>query len=404
MRILISNHAFAGFGGTESYMLTVAEQLQRLGHETAIHAPELGAMAEFTRSRGIQVLSAAQLPDECDLILAQDAGTCYELSARYRRAKLIYIAHSYIHMLQTPPQLPDVYDALVVLNERTHEWARGLAHTEPIVRLRQPVDLMRFRTTPPHQTGKPRVFVLSWYHFGSRIEQLKRAGEQAGVELYWLTEQTPHPEREIARSDAVIGLGRSALDAMASSRPVVVFGPLGGDGWVTPENYPQLEADGFVGRATDSVLDEHALAAELAAWNPAMGNANRDLISRHHDVRDHAGELMALASEVVDRSPVRPRGYETELARLVRVEWERSSDLITARWVNNQLTTERERQTQEFAELSQQLHETRQALEYANVFAAEAARRYEGLVATRRWKLATALGRPLDWLRTLVRG
>ena len=169
MRILISHEGFSAFAGTEGYMLTVAEQLQRTGHTATICAPELGAIAEFARTRGVDIRSMRDLPPECDLILAQDAGTCLELSSRYPGARIIFVAHSTIQMLQTPPQLPDVYDALVVLNERTLRWARGLAHTERLVRLRQPVDLMRARTVAPRQVGRPRMLVLSAYQFGSRF-------------------------------------------------------------------------------------------------------------------------------------------------------------------------------------------------------------------------------------------
>ena len=417
MQILITHDGFSGFGGTESYMLTVAEQLQRTGHDVAIFAPELGAMADFARSRGVRVLEPYELPDGCDLVLAQDTATCLELAPRYPEAKVIYVAHSYVHALQTPPQLPGAYDALVVLNDRMLKWARGLAHVERVVRLRQPVDTNRFRLTHPRQTGPPRVLVLSSYQFGSRAEQLTEACRQVGIPLRWLTQTTATPEREIAGADAVIGLGRSAIDAMTASRAVLVLGPLGGDGWVTPASYPRLEADGFTGRSSDTMLDANAVAEQLAAWNPMMGNTNRDLVARYHDVRDHASELIALAGELGARAEVRARGHESELARLVRVEWQRTVDLLTARFENNRLATEREQREREVlalraevADLSGQLRRASQAL--AEVVAREAEVRAQAehsvatlndLVATRRWRLAIALGRPLDRLRAALR-
>ena len=38
--MLATNHL--GLGGSESYLLTVAEQLDRLGHEVVIYTPEPG--------------------------------------------------------------------------------------------------------------------------------------------------------------------------------------------------------------------------------------------------------------------------------------------------------------------------------------------------------------------------
>ena len=48
----------------------------------------------------------------------------------------------------------------------------------------------------------------------------------------------------------------SATGARCSRRwrwagPAYVWDTRGGDGWVTPETYPALEADGFTGAATD---------------------------------------------------------------------------------------------------------------------------------------------------------
>lgn len=396
MQILITHEAFANFAGTESYMLTVAEQLQRTGHEAAIYAPNLGPMADFARTRGVKVLDRHELPDSCELILPQDAATCLEMAARYAEAKVIYVAHSAVHMLQTPPQIPGAYDALVVLNDRMLAWAGGLAHAERVVRLRQPVDMNRFRLSHPHQTGPPRVLVLSSYPFGSRVDQLTAACRRVGVQLRWLTQITATPEREIATADAVIGLGRSALDAMAASRAVLVLGTVGADGWVTPESYPRLEADGFSGRSSDTMLDPDAVAEQLAAWNPVMGNVNRDLVARHHDVRDHARELIALAGELVDRPAVRIRGPESEMARLVRLEWQRTSDLVTARFENHQLASERELQEHEAQVLRAQIAGLRGDLE-------RTVETLEQVFASRRWRVGVALTRPLDRLRVALR-
>ena len=42
MKVLVAMQRMQQVGGTETYALTVAEQLQRLGHQVRIHAHELG--------------------------------------------------------------------------------------------------------------------------------------------------------------------------------------------------------------------------------------------------------------------------------------------------------------------------------------------------------------------------
>jgi hypothetical protein len=55
MKVLVAMQRFQYVGGTETYVLTVAEQLQRLGHQVAIYAAELGDMALLARDRAVDV-------------------------------------------------------------------------------------------------------------------------------------------------------------------------------------------------------------------------------------------------------------------------------------------------------------------------------------------------------------
>ena len=55
MRVVLATHSFRNVAGSETYLLTVAEHLQRLGHEVTIHAVETGAMSDLAVARGIPV-------------------------------------------------------------------------------------------------------------------------------------------------------------------------------------------------------------------------------------------------------------------------------------------------------------------------------------------------------------
>ncbi len=384
MRILLSHDSCDGFGGTETYMLTVAEQLQRTGHDVSIFAVKLGPAAEEARRRGLRVFSYQGLPESCDVVLSQDAATCLEMSQRYPSAARIMTAHSSDYPLQCPPQLPGVCQAIVALNDRMLLWAQGLEWAPRIVRLRQPVDMDRFRLPRARRGSRRRILVLSNYPFGTRAEQIAAACQDAGWELEWLAGGRITPEEQIAHCDAVIGLGRSALESMASARAALVLGPLGGDGWVTPINYAQLESDGFVGQATARVLNRATLVTELSSWEPTMGNYNRDLVASHHDVRQHARELVALAREI-GTPDTTPYGCEDELARLVRLEHQRTNAVYAARRDSDRLVGELDQAHRREQELREELERERGRL--------------RALLDTRKWRAVTALTRPLDAVR-----
>jgi DNA repair exonuclease SbcCD ATPase subunit len=116
----------------------------------------------------------------------------------------------------------------------------------------------------------------------------------------------------------VLGRGSAVVEALAEGRAAYVYGDDGGDGWVTPERYELLEADGFSGRAEASATTFERLRAELEDYDPALGPAGREL-AQAHDARAHAQELLAAFDEVKPRrdpvdAPLR------ELARVVRLE------------------------------------------------------------------------------------
>ena len=252
MRILLSFENLTGFGGTETYNVTLARELERLGHTAAIYSPNHGAMAEYVRADGISVLTGTQLPTACDLVLASDAATCYELAGRYPDTLTVMVAHSADHMLQAPPQLPDTCDAVIVLNDRVGRAVEARAWHAPILRLRQPLALDRYHSLGACRPRARTALVSTNYVDGPRAHAIGAACRANGLQVNWIgatTKSMATPELAIADADLVIGLGRSTLEAMAAGRAAYVYGVIGGDGWVTPERYVAMEADGFAGTA-----------------------------------------------------------------------------------------------------------------------------------------------------------
>jgi hypothetical protein len=94
VRALLSSENFDGFGGTETYVLTVAEQLERLGHQACLYTANAGAIAEFARGEGVPVVGRAELPRDRDVVIANDAATCFGRAHRYRDPVRVFVAHS----------------------------------------------------------------------------------------------------------------------------------------------------------------------------------------------------------------------------------------------------------------------------------------------------------------------
>ena len=320
-----------GTGGGDSYAVTVAEQLERLGHGVTILAPDAGALDASVAHRGLRVeRSAGDLPDPCDVVMAQDTGTAYELAGRYPTTPQVFCATSELVDFQMPPQLPGVSAAVVALSERLARRLRALAMRPRIVRLRQPVDTERFAPLETIRDRPKRALLIGNWLRGRRLELLENAWGDSGLELRHAgvdSGWTDTPERAIGDADIVVGKGRVAIEGMACGRAVYVYDFPGVDGWVTPERYPALEADNFAGRADDETVDPDRLRADLAAYSPSMGVANRDLAIANHGARRHAEQLSMLFAEL-GPADAPPTGPYDELARLSRMQWQLESRLL----------------------------------------------------------------------------
>ncbi len=397
MRVVVSHEQLVGFGGTESYALTVAEGLERLGHDVVVYTPAIGASGELAIERGLRVESReSDLPAQSDAVLAQDAATAYAMAGRYPDAARVFVAHSVAFPLQSPPQAEGACHAVVAMNERLRRRTEGLARQLPVVRLRQPVDLRRFcfQTLRLEQRRRPRVLLLSNYTKGTRagmIEEAWGAAGGAGRDGGATTTPSPAPEHEIADAEIVLSLGRGAIEAMSCGRAAYVFGDAGGDGWVTPETYPALEADGFSGRALGEAIGVERLAAELAEWRQELGELGRDLACAHHSADDHCLSLVELF-ESIDGGRAPDPETAAELARLVRLEWNQNHDTRLAMAHTDEA---RRRVVELDAEVARLQAESAAEREYAEHLVEELGR----LRATRRYRYADLLFRPLDRFR-----
>lgn len=386
MELVVATHAL-GLGGSETYAVTLAEQLQRLGHRVALSAFELGDGASLAHAREIvDVVDLTRDGDRpCDGIVAQDGSTAFELARRHPDAPLVFVAHSEEFDEQLPPQLAGLVGAVVVLNDRVERRVRAVAANLRVVRLRQPIDVKRFVPGSVPAPVPRRLLLLGNNADGQRIELVAGVAAELGMEVVTAGakgESSLCPEAAINGADVVMGYGRCVLEAMACGRPAYVYDHLGGDGWVTGDSYPALEADGFGGRALPTVVDRARLLADLRGYDPKMGLVNRDLAVAHHRAEHHAQEIVGLI-ESFGGSRVEDRDALGELARVVRAQW--AAEARGAELAGRVRSLER------------QLHEARHA-------EAEVAAERHALTQTRRYRLAAALAWPLDRVRARRRG
>jgi hypothetical protein len=390
MRVVLGTHHLIARAGADTYLVTVAEHLVRLGHDVTIHALEQGPMADDARVRGLDVAAGEhELPGETDAVVVQDQVSALDLAARYPSAPRVFVAHSDMFGIDEPPQLPDAVSAVVTMSDRVARHISALARAPEVVRLRQPIDLERFQPAGSPRPRAQRLVAIGNYLCGNRRALLESAALELGMECRFHGrggEPTDEPEAAMAWADIVVGKGRVVLEAMACGRPTYLYDFMGADGWVTPETYPGMEADAFIGLATDEPVDRARLLRELAGYRADMGIANRDLALAHHGAPEHARALAALLERLAGEPAPEPIDAPLRaMARMAQRGWLVESALFDAH--------------RRIDELEAALRHQQEHARNAELVARQSEAALGEIKDSRRHRIVQRLMRPLDRLR-----
>ena len=362
MKILMTNNALVQREGSESYLETVATELRRLGHELTLFSPSCGPFAGTLRAHGFDVYDDVNdLPRDFDVIHGQHVSAVGLVRARFPRTPMVFVSHSWvINPLEDPvPELGAA--AYVAFNQLTESRLRAHAGTAgaEIVRMTQPVSTSFGDGARVPIGDVPMRAVAVSRRMKTMPARLAAACGARGIDFEWVggpTSQSADARTDIMDADIVFAMGRTALEAMAAARAVVVLDDGTNAGWVTNASYPDLEAGGFTGLLTGPA-DEN-LDAVLAGYDPPLGTIARRLALRHHGAKHHATSLVELYARVGDA----PQGSVSHPQTIALLAAERTGlelRTVAAEWSRAQIRRELADAQSEVGRLTSELEHAR---------------------------------------------
>ena len=316
MKILLGTHYLAKTGGTESYTFALAMELKRLGHEVEHFAIIRGGVSAMLEEQGVPFLTS----DHFDLILANHTTVMEQL---WPLGFTIQTCHGNIAELEQPSPYADAY---IAVSEEVREHLQSKGYKAAAV-IANGIDCNRFcQKRPISSTLKT---VLSLCQSDVANDFIRRCCQQEGIRFLQSNKFTDNVwaiEDLINESDLVIGLGRSAYDAMACGRCVLVYdfrdymGEFLGDGMLTPDSIGRSMLCNCSGRASRRKFDEQTFIAELHKYSPELGAWGRQFALEHLNIEkavaayldvyrgiDFEQKLIALKTQKIDMQKANAR-------------------------------------------------------------------------------------------------
>jgi hypothetical protein len=258
MRILLANHDMEYPGGTQTWIRMMRAELLLRGFEVDVHVHRGGLPVGW---------SAYRPAVSYDLGLINHHPAFRDLRhARIRRR--ILTCHGVLPDEERPVLGADAYVAV-------SEAAQARIPLRSTV-IRNPVDPGRFSSTEPPSLELKRVAFVS-NRQGAARAIIEEACALAGLELQVIgrEDSVADPERIYNWADLVIGIARTAMEALACGRNVMAFDYRGFHGMVTEESLDAMYLHNFGGHAEGIWPSASSVVEEFGKYDPTRN------LSRH---------------------------------------------------------------------------------------------------------------------------
>jgi hypothetical protein len=314
MRLLLATAFLNRLGGMELFYYDLARGLADRGHRVTCWVRELDPDAPLARQLAAQgVVVSDVLPDErlIEAVVFQGKETFPTWRAHFRNVPRFAVCHGPKQPEEiAPPHVPGTTHLALTREGLEYLHRRGYPD---LVYTGYGVDLRRFAPAGALPDRPRRAVIHCKYcdrevareacaRLGIEVAELGVRSWQPGglhddhaglVEIGaagTVVDHDPrtvawHVEDVLAGADVVFGMGRSAVEALATGKACVAYGyGAVGDGLVTAERLDECSRVNFSGRVRRRTFDVDAMVEELLLYSAEQGQRNRSYAAMHYDL------------------------------------------------------------------------------------------------------------------------
>jgi hypothetical protein len=270
----------ATFTGSEVVAWEVAEWFANRGDEVVVATPSFGPpMSSLERDFAITTALSDLDLASFDLVWSQHHTHLRVPQGIERCVRRLHLP-LIVAVSLSPWVAEEHVDAILARATRAEVWAnsdetaefvsrvsRRFVRSSAIHRFHNAAPASFWEPAPPPRSGLRNLLVVS-NHVPPELREAIGILRGRGLEVRvvgWEDEPLRVDRAMIVGSDAVVAIGKTVVDAVASGRPVYSYDHFGGEGWLSPANYDEGLRFNFSGRPRQRVLTAAALAEEVLA-------------------------------------------------------------------------------------------------------------------------------------------
>ena len=267
----------------------MAMELKRRGHDVTVFTFIKGLTTDHLEVEGIKVTTAPE--GAFDLILCNHC-TCLPHCHRLK-GYTIFTGHGPGHQLEQPTKGADRY---VAVSAETRSRHLMLGYDSALIS--NGVDLEEFKPFDPRNVT-PVVLSLAKHQAANAM--MAEAARNQGFEFrsfHYMEKPIWDVDEEMKQADIVVGCGRTAIEALACGKQVLVFDcrnpfeiPMA-DGWIREGNVDRLRMFNFSCRANAYHVTTEDLEKMLYNYRNLEPYWQRSWAEEHADIRKKADDYL----------------------------------------------------------------------------------------------------------------
>lgn len=300
MKILLANNILGGLTGSETWIYAMKEELESLNHEVITYTPNQNINNK----------------EKIDLAIINH-NTCLNKLKELDCIK-IFTSHGILPELEQPIGGADIY---VSVSEEVQFNLSKKGFKSVIIR--NGINCDYFKKTRETNSAVKNILFSSNYKdkYSLRLEKILnliginitingkirakilKAGKQLGIkiEIIGINNKISNVMEAINRADLVIGLGRTAYEAMACERNVIIYDYNGGDGFCTPEKMLEFRKNNCSGRRYKINFSVNQLKNEILKYNQENGKQLREYILNNNNIKKTTQEYLKIYYELTPK-------------------------------------------------------------------------------------------------------